>query len=157
MFLNGLSVLYHPHSWGLQGTLVSLVTMFLHLQCQRVVQCVQGVKLIDTTVLLSPVISSWLSGVGVKMESYAAAAVAVDSQGGPRSWATVDRLQGKLCSSSVVDLFYMIVNGVDKVAARAIVKRSPDAAAATAEALAAASGGAIRYPIASHAPCCTLE
>lgn len=104
----------------------------------------QGVKLMDVTVLLQPVISGWLSAVGIKLESYAASAVAQDSQGGPRSWAPLARLSGVMCSSSVVDLFYVITNGVDKVAARTIVKRAPCAALDSAEALAAASGGAIR-------------
>lgn len=99
----------------------------------------------DVTLLFSPVISSWLSGVGIKLESYAASAIASDSQGGPRSWAPVARLQGVMCSSSVVDLFYVIENGVDKVAMRTMAKRPPAAAATTAEALVAAAGGAVRY------------
>jgi hypothetical protein len=102
------------------------------------------VKLIDVSVLLAPVISSWLSAVGIKLESYAASAIATDSKDGPRSWAPLARLSGVMCSSSVVDLFYMIVNGVDTVAARTIVKRPPNAAVAAAKALAAAIGGAIR-------------
>lgn len=104
----------------------------------------QGLKLLDITVMLAPVISSWLSAVGIKLESYAASAVAADAQAGNRSWAPLARLSGVLCSSSVVDLFYVIVNGVDKVAARAMVNRPPAAAVAAAEAVAAAAGGAIR-------------
>lgn len=120
-------------------------------------RCVQGVKFLDITVLLSPVISSWLSAVGIKLESYAASAIAADSQGGNRSWAPVARLSGVMCSSSVLDLFYVIINGVDKVAARTIVKRPPVAAVAAAEALAAAAGGAIRYSTTSILFCCNVS
>jgi hypothetical protein len=102
------------------------------------------VRLIDVSVLLAPVISSYLSAVGIKLEAFAASAVATDSKDGHRSWTPSERLSGIMYSSSVLDLFYMIDNTVDRVAARTIIKRPPAAATAAAEALAAATGGAIR-------------
>lgn len=103
-------------------------------------------RILDVAALLEPAVAAWLSAVGVKLEAYAATAVAADAQApGGRAWAPLARLSGVLCSSSVVDLFYVLSNSVDKVAARVVARRPPAAAAAAAEAVAAAAGGAVRW------------
>lgn len=107
--------------------------------------CVQGIPLVDVPHLLAPAMLSWITVVGVKLESVAASYVAADSQAPPpHAWAPVSRVQGFLCSASLVDTFHAVGTSVDVIAARAIVAQPRAIAVRAAEALAAATGGAVR-------------